>query len=223
MQLIAPLYLFSFLTIFSRYQVFLKEHSRGLYTTYNFWSAQSWPLYILRSINGLTFITVAWNITELTQDTDIYGFTILCYMCATLAGAMMSEVVVYGLPEVRSAYTTIPALAFLQFLFSGLFIKAGSLPDWLSPWTPSISLIRWVMQANYINLYKYTDVFPVLPNGYSTYTSFLELFGWGGKTAWQCFYNILIFIAVFRGASLLASGISAKNRRSERRGKRRED
>ena len=130
----------------------------------------------------------------------------------------MSEVVCYGQPDKRGCYTTIPALAFLNFMFSGLFIKPGSLPKWMGPWAPSMSFIRWAMQANFINLYKNTSTLPTKP--VNTFQQFCILFGWGGKTKWYCFYMILIFIAVFRVASCLASGVSAKTRRNMRRGLR---
>ncbi len=132
---------------------------------------------------------------------------VLAFIFLVLCSAVMAEVLIVGAVEKRSAYISIPALSFFNFLFSGLFIKPGSLPSWLAPWAPSISMIRWNMQANFINQYDgNTAVFPVLPSGYSTYTSFLVLFGWGGKTQWYCLYMLIANVAVFKLASLVASG-----------------
>lgn len=143
------------------------------------------------------------------SPTETFGFVILTFIVMILASALMAEMLIVGAPEKRIAYLTIPALAFVSFLFSGLFIKPGSLPSWLAPWAPSISIIRWNMQANFINqYYGNTEVFPVLPSGYSTYTSFLLLFGWGGKTEWYCLGMLVVNVIVFKLASLFASGLS---------------
>jgi hypothetical protein len=136
---------------------------------------------------------------------------VLAFILLVLGSFLMAEVLIFGAAEKRSAYISIPAAAFLNFIFSGLFIKAGSLPGWLAPWAPSISLIRWNMQANFINQYEgNVAVFPTLPGGYSTYNSFLNLFGWGGKTMWFCIYMMLINLAVFKVASLFACGLSVQ-------------
>lgn len=206
--------------MFNSRQVFLKEHARDLYSNFNFWMVHSYPMYLLRCINGLVFILVAWDIIKQTHESAKYTYAILSYVLMVLSGAVMSEAVVFMSDDKRLCYTAIPGLAFVQFMFSGLFIKSGSLPQWLAPWTPSISMIRWMMQGNYISLYYNTNVFPVLPNGYSTYTSFLVLFSWGGKSDWYCLYRLLIFLAVFRVCSLLASGYAARKQKTAQRGKR---
>ncbi len=73
-------------------------------------------------------------------------------------------------------------------------------------------------QANFINTYEgNTDAFKTLPSGYSTYTTFLNLFGWGGKTKWYCFYMVLANIAVFKFLSLWASAYTAINRKGGKR------
>jgi hypothetical protein len=129
-----------------------------------------------------------------------------------IAGTMLSEVVIYLSEDMRSSYISIPAMAFLEFVTSGLFLKASSFPDWLSPWVPSVSLIRWIMQACFICVYDgNTDVFPAqFPKStYTLYTGYLNLFGWGGKTKWFCFYMLLANIAIFRFCCLLSSAYSA--------------
>jgi hypothetical protein len=83
----------------------------------------------------------------------------------------------------------------------------------MQPWAPSVSMIRWNFQGNFINVYDGNDVFVTLPTGYSTYTAFLRLFGWGGKTKWYCFYMVLANIAVFKFLSLWAGAIAAVKRK----------
>ena len=130
-----------------------------------------------------------------------------------LASVVLAECIIVGAADKRTAYTTIPGVAFLNFLLSGLFIKAQSLPSWMGPWAPSVSMIRWTFQANFLNLYEGSDVFKTLPTGYSTYTAFLRLFGWGGKTRWYCFYMVLANIAVFKFLGLWAGALAAVRRR----------
>ena len=116
---------------------------------------------------------------------------------------MMVEAVVVLMPDIRGSYLLFPAICFVQFAFSGLFIKPGSLPRWMGPWGPSISLIRWFMQGNFINQFQYdTVVFPA-NNVYNFYTAFLHLFGWGGKTKWFCLDSLFYFCLTFKGATLL--------------------
>lgn len=95
-----------------------------------------------------------------TTDTSLQGFFILCTMFSVLAGTMMSEAIVYIVPDIRSAYLVIPALCFVQFAFSGLFLKPVLLPRWMAPWAPSISVIRWAMQAEFINQFDGSKITP---------------------------------------------------------------
>jgi hypothetical protein len=129
-----------------------------------------------------------------------------------LAGTMLGEIVIYTSVDMRSSYVTIPAMAFLEFVTSGLFLKAGSFPEWMRGWVPSVSLIRWIMQGLFIAVYDGdTDTFPVVVPGttYTLYTGYLNLFGWGGKTKWYCFYMILANCAIFRLGCLVTSAYSA--------------
>ena len=136
------------------------------------------------------------------------GFSMLSYMFFTLAAALMCEAIISLSPTIASSYVSILGMAFFNFTFSGLFIKAQSLPSWLSPWIPSVSMIRWNFQANFINTFKDSSYFGTLPSGYSIYVAFLNLFGWGGKTKWYCLYMVLANVAVFKFLCLLASGYS---------------
>jgi hypothetical protein len=128
--------------------VFLKEYARGLYTNFLKWAVTDYPLYILRMTNGIIFTMVVYGMTNQDLSPEKFGFACLAFMFFILASVNLSEIIIFGSPDKRVAYTSIPGLAFLNFLFSGLFIKAQSLPSWLGPWAPSISMIRWNMQVS---------------------------------------------------------------------------
>ena len=148
----------------------------------------------------------------------IQSFFVLTTAASMLGGTVMAEAVVVLSPTLRSAYLTIPALSFFQFAFSGLFLKPVLLPAWLAPWAPSVSIIRWAMQAEFINQFQGSTVPPfmlVTPN-YSAFNAFLSLFGWGGKTKWYCFYMVLVVVGVFSAAKLLAMGLSSSLSRGGR-------
>ena len=161
-------------------------------------------MHFTNTINLLTY-------SLLHHIIETFGFIILCFIALVIAGTMLSEVVIFLSEDMRSSYISIPAVAFLEFVTSGLFLKAASFPDWLSPWVPSVSLIRWIMQACFICVYDgNTDVFPpVKDTSYTLYTGYLNLFGWGGKTKWYCFYMLLANVAIFRFLCLLSSAYSA--------------
>ena len=118
---------------------------------------------------------------------------------------MLVETFVLVLPDIRSAYSVIPGVSFLLFFFSGIMLKPSTLPNWLQPWLPSVSIIRWTMQAEFINEFEGDDdVFPVINGSYSTYDAFLGLFGWGGKTKWTCLNILVLNLFIYRTVTLLA-------------------
>ncbi len=104
-------------------------------------------------------------------------------------------------------------MASLQFVASGLILKAGSFPLWLRPWVPSMSMLRWIMQAGFIKVYNNnTDAFPPLPIPgvtYTQYAGFLNLFGWGGKTEWYCIGMLVLNIIIFRFIMMLSMAYKA--------------
>ncbi len=85
----------------------------------------------------------------------------------------------------------------------------------MSYWVPSLSMIRWNLQGNMINLYN--NAFPTASNGFSIYTLLLRLFGYGGKTKWFCLQCLIIVFCVYKGVSLFIGGISAIFRKGGRR------
>ena len=117
------------------------------------------------------------------------------YMTFVLLTVFMTEFVVAAADTKRDCYVTITALGFLNVLLSGLLIKGSTMPTWVSPWAPSISAVRWAMQGNFINLYHESGSFPTFPNGYTLYTSFLTLYGWGGKDKWYCYVMIVLMLS----------------------------
>lgn len=135
---------------------------------------------------------------------------------------MMAEFAIFSVREIRNAYLIVPAFVVVQFAFSGLFIKTGSLPGWLSCWAPNASMIRWMLEGNFINQFTNDSLFPTVGT-YSTYEAFLELFSWQGQSKWFCLYNILYFILVFKVGAFVSNGIVATYQRGGRSFKRNSD
>lgn len=52
-------------------QVFLKEYSRGLYSNFLRWLTTDYPLYLLRMINAIVFITVVFGMTNEPTSTGM--------------------------------------------------------------------------------------------------------------------------------------------------------
>jgi hypothetical protein len=130
-------------------------------------------------------------------------------MIAMVSATIMSETIIYAVPDIRTAYQMIPAISFIQFMFSGLFLKPVLLPRWVASWAPSISIIRWTLQGCFINQFQNNkSIFPDLPN-YSTFNSFESLYGWGGKTDWYCLSMILVAMVVFKITALISSMVRA--------------
>lgn len=137
----------------------------------------------------------------------------MSFMFMVLTSTLLAENIVNLAPNKRSCYMGITSLGFMNFIFSGLFIKAQSLPRWMAPWVPSLSMIRWNMQGNFINVYQNNEAAIPLP---AVLTSIENLFGWGGKTKWYCVYMLLANILVYKTISFFSSGISAILRKGGR-------
>jgi len=206
--------------LFTTHQVFYKDHSRGMYSNFTYWLVASLPLYFLRAVSALCYGAIIYNTLELVtpQDqtfADIQGYFILVTIFTTIASTMMVELIIYVAPSIRAAYLLVPAVSFLQFQFSGLFLKPVLLPTWMQSWAPSISLIRWTLQGSFLNQFQGSSMFPVLPI-YNTLSGFLSLFGWGGKSKWYCFNMVLVFIAIFRVATLIGTSLVSVLRKGGR-------
>jgi ABC-type multidrug transport system ATPase subunit len=200
-------------------EVFLREHSRGLYSIIPYWIINDLPLMTMRAFQSLLFSVIVHEILQLNTSSNAANFFYLSFFTIVLCGTQMVSAIAYTLSDVRDAYSAIPGIAFLLFMFSGLVFKAQTLPRWLAPWLPSVSIIRWAAQGLTINEYAYNRVaFPLLgpQGGYSTYQNFLSLFGWGGKTKWDCFYVVVLNFFVFRVLSLFASMFAAYSQRGKR-------
>jgi hypothetical protein len=156
-------------------------------------------------------------------DVETEGFFVLITICTVLGGHMVAEWVCFSISKIRDAYLTIPAYYFLFFAFSGLFIKPATLPSWIAPWAPSFSLIRWTMQSDFINYFDGTTYLPTI-NELDTYSQFLSLFGWGGKSKQYCLGMIVCNIAAYKILSLIAVGYTSISQKGGRKFKKgRED
>ena len=195
--------------LFLTQQVFYKEHSRNLYSTSLYWAVASLPLYILRALSAVLYASISYSLLGLQITTPVTGYFILIIMIAMVSATIMSETIIYAVPDIRTAYQMIPAICFIQFMFSGLFLKPVLLPRWVASWAPSISIIRWTLQGCFINQFQNNkSIFPDLPN-YSTFNSFESLYGWGGKTDWYCLSMILVAMVVFKITALISSMVRA--------------
>lgn len=193
----------------------MKEHSRGLYSNTIKWIASDYALYLVRAINGVLFTLVVWGIIDLPTNEDQFGYACLAYLVFMLVCVTLAECVISMAPDLVSAYISLTGLAFTNFMFSGLFTKFQSLPHWMAPWVPSLSMIRWNLQGNFINVYE--SAFPASNNGFSPYVLVLRLFGWGGKTKWFCLQCLVVLFCVYKGVSFFFGGVSAILRKGGRR------
>lgn len=201
--------------LFEMNQHFLKEHTRGMYSCFLYWLVTLLPMYVLRGTGAVLFSLITYRMLNLTDDEDLRLYYYITTVVLVLATTMLAEAVIYLVPNLRAAYILIPALSFIQFSFSGLMLKPCLLPTWVAPWAPSSSVLRWVLQGQFMNYFQESALFPALP-GYDTYTHFLTLYGWGGKSKWYCLSMLFVFMAVFKVlalGSLVLRSSSAKGGR----------
>lgn len=114
--------------IHNNIQVFFRENARQLYSLTSFWIVNPLPMYLLRAISVTVFCLIVYSMAQLHQSSGEYGFFIFTYILTTICGVMMTETLVYMTDDVNAPYLSLSALAALQFIFSNLFIKPGSLP-----------------------------------------------------------------------------------------------
>jgi len=177
----------------------------------------------LAVING----AIAYTMINLgSEDTDTFNFFLFNYVVSNLAAFALCEAVILAMSShLREVYLTLPMMIFVQFYMSSIPVKPSTLPSWMKPWAPSISLIRWGSQAAFINEYEdqtcdalpyitasppqvppcsfpYVSV-PAFGVNIKSYKTFLSFFGWGGKTKWYCLYMSIVFIGVFRFVTLI--------------------
>ena len=114
--------------LYNNQQVYLRENSRGLYNSNFGWLCSSPPLYILRALNAVLFCVVVYTMIRLDRSSGMYGFFILCFVVFTLCTTLITELVVYLNDDIDGGYLGLTAIAAAEFIFSGLFIKAKSLP-----------------------------------------------------------------------------------------------
>ena len=205
--------------LFEMNQHFLKEHSRGVYSSFLFWLVTPLPLYVLRGAGAVLFSFITYRMLHLTDNQDLRLYYYITTVVLVLGTTMLAEAVIYLVPSLRAAYIIIPAVSFVQFSFSGLMLKPCLMPSWVAPWAPSSSMLRWVLQGQVLNYFHGSALFPALP-GYDTFSHFLTLYGWGGKSKWYCLYVIFIFMAVFKLLTLGSLVLRSSSARGGRAFKR---
>ena len=211
--------------MFCNNKVFLKESRRGLTNGLVYWFVSSLPLYAFRAFLAFVNGSIAYTMINLgNNDDSVTNFYFLNYIVSNLAAFALCEAVILAMSShLREVYLTLPMTIFVQFYLSSIPVKPSTLPSWMAPWAPSISLIRWGTQAAFINEFEDqtcdastslalgnapTCPFPyIVVEAYGinvkTYHIFLSFFGWGGKTKWYCLYMSLVFIGVFRVITLV--------------------
>ena len=143
-------------------------------------------------------------------------FYFLSLNVAVIAGTMLCEAVATAVSDIRAAYQVIPGVLFFNFAFSGIFVKTPTLAPW-AHWLPTISLFRWVVQAQVINLFDDDSTLPVIPLfSFSAYDKFLGLFGWGNISKWKCFWIIVWNLIVYRGMILIFTVIKTSAQKGRR-------
>jgi hypothetical protein len=205
--------------LFNNQKVFLREHSRGLYSTFLRWLVEPLPLLLLRSFHAFIWAsTLHFGYGLQGGDVGIYFYLMTWFMC--LACTMIIETICYTLKDIRDVYGAIIGTALTLFLFSGLFFKPATFPSWMAPWLPSISIIRWYSQGIINN--EFDDnlhAFPVIPlptGDLSLYQMYLSAFGWGGKSKWFSFRCVVMNLIGFRVLQLIVCWKTTVSQRGER-------
>jgi len=117
---------------------------------------------------------------------------------------MLCEAIAVAVPNIRTAYQLIPAVIFLNFAFSGIFVKTPTLPLG-SKWLPVISLFRWTVEAQSINMFEADTALVCVDQFYfCTYEAFMTIFGWSTNSKSYCLWVIIINLVAYRVAILLA-------------------
>lgn len=207
-------------------RIFLKENSRQLYNIFPHWVNHTLPVTLLKIVNAAIYAAITRNILNLDDDPDVAGFYYYSTMASVVCAFYIAECIISFTPDVRVAYLSIPAVAFSHFTFSGLFIKYQSLPSWLAPWMPSVSIIRWALQGEFINEFDPQRctispecqtgacelcTFPTIEGNtvtYSTWDALLTLFGWGGKTKYFCASIIILWLVLYKVLAYIGCGCS---------------
>lgn len=210
-------------------RIFLKENSRQLYNIFPHWVNHTLPLTLVKIVNAAIYAAITRSILNLDDNTEVAGFYYFSTMASVVCSFYIAECIISFNPDVRVAYLTIPAVAFSHFTFSGLFIKYQSLPSWLAPWMPSVSIIRWALQGEFINEFdpQRCTISPACKSGgcdlctfptiegnsvtYSTWGALLTLFGWGGKTKHFCASIIILWLVIYKLVSYIGCGVSIVN------------
>lgn len=190
--------------LFNNLKIFLREHNRGLYSMVSYWMVGLLPLLMLRVLQYSIYALLSHKFMGL-QSGDIGKFYYLNMFLFQLAHTLYIMFFVIPATELRSIYYAIPGLGFFFFYFSGMLVKPSTLPEWAAPWMPSVSPVRWFMQAGVINeAYNNEAMFPPLPAGsFDIYKAYLGFFGWNGKTKYECLLVLGFHVMIAFGMCLV--------------------
>lgn len=114
--------------LYNKNEVFLRENSRQLYSLGRYWVVASLPLYAQRSVNSVFFCLIIYTMAQLNTASGTYGVFFLSYILFTVGSTMMTEFVTYLNDDRDTSYLALSGVAALQFAFSGLLLKAESMP-----------------------------------------------------------------------------------------------
>ncbi len=120
-------------------------------------------------------------------------------MLIMVTSATIGEAVIGLSPDLRSIYQLIPAVGFIFFFFSGLVVKANTLPGWTQSWIPTVSPIRWAMQGMFINRFKDSEYCPPF-----IYQQLLESLSWENEGKQFCMEVVFIMFGLYRALTYLA-------------------
>ena len=197
---------------------FLKEHSRGLYSYISYWLAKSLPLYIIKVLNGLVFALILYGWIELNNTSDRFIFYLLIVSTLCIIGVEITDIVIYSSPTIRQAYLNFPIVIFILFYFSNFPVKPETYVYWMSPWVPSMSVFRWILQTTVLNEFEGdTETFPyVVQLGFDPWKYYKSIFGFGGKTRGYCYGIVLVNAIIYKVFSLIAIRFSSHRYRGKR-------
>jgi len=205
-------------------EVFLKEHSRGLYSYFAMWFVGSLPHYALKVLNAVLFAVIIYDAIGLNDESDRYEFYLLIVSTLCVIGGILTEIVVFTAPTIRLAYVNFPVVVFFLFYFSSIPVKPSTYVYWMKSWVPSVSVFRWTLQAQILNEFEGDNIFlvtqmnPVTRQSVTvdTFGMYLTTFGFGGKTREFCYGIVFLNLVIFRIISLIALRVSSHRHRGKR-------
>ena len=132
-------------------EVFLKEHSRGIYSYFAYWSFSSMPVYVLQVLSTLLYGIIVYYWIGLNPHKERPLFYLLIIATISVIGNIILESVVFLAPSIRQCYYIFPAFIFILYYFSNLPVKPSTYAVWMRSWVPDLSIFRWTLEASVTN------------------------------------------------------------------------